>query len=46
MHQNYDYDSDNNLDTVYNVLFSECENIEEETMVDVMRALHKTGKPV
>ena len=46
MSQNYDYDLENNLDTVYNILFTECDNIDEETMVDVMRVLHKTGRPV
>ena len=36
MSQNSDYDSDNNLDTVYNVLFTQCDNIDKEVMVDIM----------
>ena len=45
MNQNYDYDSDNHLDTVYNALFVECKNIDKQTMVEVMQALRRTGKP-
>ena len=46
MSHNSDYDSDDNLDTVYNVLLTQCNNLDEETTVDVMQALRKTGRPV
>ena len=46
MSQNSEYDSDNNLDTVYNVLLTQCNNLDEATTVDVMRALRKIGRPV
>ena len=46
MSQNSDYDSDNNLDTVYNVLLMQCNNLDKETTVDIMQALRKTGRPV
>ena len=46
MHQEYDYDSNNHLDNVYNVLFAECNDVDKETMVQVMRSLRKTGKPI
>ena len=46
MNQHNDYDSDDDLDAVYNVLLTQCDNIDEVTAVDVMRALRKTGRPV
>ena len=46
MSHNSDYDLDDNLDTVYNVLLTQCDNLDKEAMVDVMQALRKTGKPV
>ena len=46
MSQNSDYDSDDNLDTVYNVLLAQCDNLDKATTVDVMRALRRTGRPV
>ena len=46
MSQNSDYDSDDNLDTVYNVLLTQCDNLDEATTADVMHALRKTGRPI
>ena len=46
MSHNSDYASDNNLDTVYNVVLTQCDNFDKETMVDVMQTVHKTGRPV
>lgn len=46
MHQDYDYDSADKLDTAYNVLFAKCENNNKQTMVEVMQVLRRTGKPV
>ena len=46
MDQQDDYDSDNDLDAVYNVLLTQVDNIDESTSVDIMRALRKTGRPV
>ena len=46
MNQHNVYDSDDDLDAVYNVLLTQCDNIDEATTVDVMRALQKTGRPV
>ena len=45
MDQHTDYDSDDDLDAVYNILLTQCENIDEATTVDVMRAIRKTGRP-
>ena len=46
MNQHGDYDSDDDLDAVYNVMLMQCNNIDKATTVDVMRALQKTGRPV
>ena len=43
INQHNDYDSDDDLDAVYNVLLTQCDNINKPTTVDIMRALRKTG---
>ena len=46
MNQHNEYDSDDDLDAVYNILLTQFDNIDESTSVDIMRALRKTGRPV
>ena len=46
MSQNSGYDSDSNLDTVYNVLLTQCNNVDKETMVNVMQAVRKSRRTV